>query len=90
MQGRSVDFARDGSVQLIGARINAAAQIALRGVFSKVFSQKEPMHATPESFVNNPKFEGLVVTQFVIDDGWIGAAIGPQRTVAAQAAKAQR
>jgi hypothetical protein len=29
--------------------------------------------------VNHPKLDGLGVTQFVIDDGWVGAAIGPQR-----------
>jgi hypothetical protein len=90
VQGRSVDLARDGIVQLIGPRMNAAAQIALRGVFSKVFSQKEPIHATPESFVKNPKLDGVAVTQFVIDDGWIGAAIGPQRTVTAQAGTTKR
>jgi len=90
VQGRSVDLARDGIVQLIGPRMNAGSQIALRGVFSKVFSQKEPIHATPESFVKNPKLEGVVVTQFVIDDGWIGAAISPQRTVTAQAAATKR
>ena len=90
VQGRSVDLARDGIVQLIGPRMNAGSQIALRGVFSKVFSQKEPIHATPESFVKNPKLDGVVVTQFVIDDGWIGAAIGPQRTVTAQAAATKR
>ena len=90
VQGRSVDLAREGIVQLIGARTNAAAQIALRGVFSKVFSQKEPIHATPESFIKNPKLNGVAVTQLVIDDGWIGAAIGPQRTVTAQAGAARR
>ena len=73
-------------MQLIGPRISAGSQIALRGVFSKVFSQKEAIHATPEAFVKNPKLEGVVVTQLVIDDGWIGAAIGPQRTATAQAA----
>jgi hypothetical protein len=82
VQGRSVDLVRDGIVQLSGPRIRLASQIALRGVFSKVFSQKEPIHVTPETFVKNPKLDGIVVTQFVIDDGWIGAAIGPQRAVA--------
>ncbi len=90
VQGRSVDLARDGVVQLIGARMGISAQIALRGVFSKVFSQKEPIHATPESFVKNPKLEGVVVTQFVVNDGWIAAAIGPQRTITVQAATTQR
>jgi len=87
VRGRSVDLARDGIVQLIGVR---TAQLGLRGVFLKVFSQKEPLHATPESFVKNPKLDGVVVTQFVVDDGWIGAAIGPQRTVTAQMGTARR
>ena len=90
VQGRSVDLMRDGIVQLSGPRMNAGAQLALRGVFLKVFSQKEPVHATPESFVKNPKLNGVAVTQFVIDDGWIGAAIGRPRTVVTQADTTQR
>ncbi|MGA2621534.1 MAG: hypothetical protein ABSF26_28355 [Thermoguttaceae bacterium] len=78
VRGRSVDLVRDGVVQLIGTRLTTGSQIALRGVFSKVFSQKRPWHVSPEHFVNNPKLQGLAVTQFAIDDGWIGAAIGPQ------------
>ena len=35
VQGRAVDLARDGIVQLIGPRMNAGSQIALRGVFSR-------------------------------------------------------
>ena len=70
--------------------MNAGTQIVLRGVFLKVFSQKEPIHVTPESFVKNPKLDGVVVTQFVIDDGWIGAAIGPQANVASEAAATKR
>ena len=89
VQGRRIDLNREGIVQLIGPRISISGQIALRGVFSKVFSQKEPIHATPATFVNNPKLQGLAFTQLVIDDGWIGAAIGPQR-VAAQTAGATR
>ncbi len=59
-------------------------------MFSKVFSQKKPIQVTPDSFVKNPKLQGVAVTQLVINDGWIGAAIGPQRTVTAQANQARR
>jgi hypothetical protein len=88
IQGRSIDLMRDGTVQL--SRVSFGSQLALRGVFLKVFSQSEPIHATPESFVKNPKLTGLVVTQFVINDGWVGAAIGPQRTATAQTATTKR
>jgi hypothetical protein len=87
--GRSINLVRDGNVQLIGSRMNAFAQMPIRSVFLKVFSDKQPIHMMPESFVKNPKLEGVEVTQFVIADGWIGAALGPQGRVAAQVA-AQR
>ena len=90
VQGLSVNLARDGVVQLIGQRLSMGSQIALRGVFSKVFSQKEAIHVTPESFVKNPKLQGVVVSQLVIDDGWIAAAIGPQQVAAAQAEAVER
>ena len=51
----------------------------LKSVFIKIFSDKQSIHMTPESFVKNPKLDGVAVTQFVIDDGWIGAALGRQR-----------
>jgi hypothetical protein len=82
VRGRSVELTREGVVQLMGGRLGTGAQIALRGVFSRVFSQTAPWTITPEQFVANPHLQGLAVTQFVVDDGWIGAAIGPQRATA--------
>ncbi len=64
--------------------MNVAAQVVLRSVFLKIFSDKQPIQMMPESFVKNAKLDGVAVTQFVIDDGWIGAALGPQRSLAAR------
>jgi hypothetical protein len=86
VEGRSIDLVRDGIVQLIGPRMNVGAQVVLRSVFLKIFSDKRPIHVMPESFVKNPKLDGVAVTQFVIADGWIGAALGSQGRVAARAA----
>jgi hypothetical protein len=80
IDGRLVQMARDGVVRLSGARLSTGAQIALRGVFAKVFSEKAPWQLTPEQLAKNPKLDGLTVTQLVINDGWIGVAVGPQRT----------
>ena len=90
VKGRAITLARDGIVQLIGPRLNTGSQIALRGVFSKVFSQKTPWNVTPEEFENNPKLAGLAFTQFTIDDGWVGVALGPQRAVTARPALLRR
>jgi hypothetical protein len=89
VEGRSIDLVRDGIVKLIGPRMNAFTQVPLRSVFLKIFSDKQPIHMTPESFVKNKKLDGMAVTQLVIDDGWIGAALGPQRTAATDTAAAR-
>ena len=86
VEGRSIDLTRDGIVQLSGGRMNVAAQVVLRSIFLKIFSDKHPIHMTPEAFVKNEKLKGVVVTQFVIDDGWIGAALGAQQRIAAERA----
>ncbi len=83
VEGRSIELTRDGIVQFSGGRMNVAAQVVLRSIFLKIFSDKKPIHMTPEEFVKNEKLKGVVVTQFVIDDGWIGAALGAQQGVAA-------
>lgn len=80
VRGRSVELARQGVIHLIGRRLGLGAQITLRGIFSKTFSEKRPWKLTPERLVNHPKLGDLAVTQFVIDDGWLGLALGPQRT----------
>ncbi len=80
INGCNVQLARDGVIHLIGRRLSARSQIALRGIFSKTFSRKHPIDVTPERLADNPKLADLEVTQFVIDDGWIGAALGPKQT----------
>ena len=55
------------------------SQIVLRGVFSRAFSKKTPWSMTPERLATDPKLADLGITQFVIDDGWIGVALGPRR-----------
>ncbi len=77
---------RDGVVQLDGKRVRAKGQVALRGVFSKMFPKDEPWQLMPEVLIGDRRLAGLTVTQFVIQDGWIGWAIGPAPTHTAQQA----
>ena len=77
IDGTKIELVRDGVVQLIGRR---GAQIALRGIFSKVFSKQRPLGLSPERLITDPKLADLAINQFVIDDGWIGIALGPQWT----------
>ncbi len=76
---RSAELVRDGILHFISNRISTGSQIALRGVFSRIFSKRRPVELTPERLATDKNLSYLGVTQFVIDDGWIGIAYGPQR-----------
>ncbi|MGA2033631.1 MAG: hypothetical protein ABSG68_15360 [Thermoguttaceae bacterium] len=77
VKGRSVEMVRDGVVQLIGTHLSTGGQIALRGVFSKAFAKTAPWSVIPEKLSNDPKLADLAITQFAVDDGWVGIALGP-------------
>ncbi len=79
VQGRTVDLVRDEVIHLMGSRLSMRSQIALRGVFGKTFSKERPIAVIPDRIVNEPRLQDLVFTQWVIEDGWIGAALGPGR-----------
>jgi hypothetical protein len=79
VDGRSAELVRDGVVQLIGRRLNNKEQIALRGIFSNAFPKNGTIKLTPDRLVIDPKLQDLAITQFVIDDGWIGFAVGPKQ-----------
>jgi hypothetical protein len=89
VHGRSAQLVRDGVIHLLGPRLNTGAQIALRGIFSHTFSKNKPWELVPEQIIKEPKLGEAAITQFVIDDGWIGLSLGP-KPVASTAARRQR
>jgi hypothetical protein len=82
LDGREAELVRDGIVELHGSQA-LGTQIALRGIFNGMFSRNRPWKLMPDSFLTDPRFSDLAVTQLVIDDGWIGLALGPSRQDAA-------
>jgi len=76
VDGISVELCRSGVIQLAGRYLSTGSQIALRGVFSKVFSKRRHVHLVPDRLVQSEKAEDLVVTQAEIGDGWIAVALG--------------
>ncbi len=74
------DLVRDSYVQLIG-RLGFRDQVALRGIFSRVFSRTKPIRFVSKRLNSDPRLKGLVLTQLAIGDGWIGIAIAPPPSV---------
>ena len=75
--GRSAELVRDGVIHLLG-RMSTGNQIAVRGIFAKAFPQNTPVRLTPQRLVDDEKLSDLTISQFVVEDGWIGVAMGPQ------------
>lgn len=78
IQGLRAELVRDGIVHLDAVK-SLRSQIPLRGVFSNMFSKQKPWKLTPDRLVDDPRMADLAVTQLVIEDGWIGFALGPKR-----------
>ena len=76
INGIDVRFVRDGTVQLRGEHFGREPQIALRGIFSKVFSHDRELFFVDQRVINDPRLAGLNVTQCVLTDGWIGLSVG--------------
>lgn len=85
-QARGLDarFVRDGTVRLWGQRFGNQPQIALRGIFSKVFSQDRDLRLIDDRTLADRRLHGLSVTQCVVTDGWLGLSLGPVRSATAR------
>ena len=79
-RGVSAKLVRDGVIQLSGDRLPLGSQIALRGIFERIFARQRSWDLMPELIAETPNLADLEVTQFIVEDGWIGLALGPQRT----------
>ncbi|MCH5374089.1 MAG: hypothetical protein JJ992_08935 [Planctomycetes bacterium] len=75
----NADLVRDQYVELIG-RLAFRDQIALRGVFSRVFSREKPIALVSRILAEEPRLAGLEISQLEIDDGWLALAIAPMGT----------
>jgi hypothetical protein len=79
--GRSAQLVREGVIQLIAVK-SMGYQFALRGIFAHALSKKTPFNLIPEKIVNQPKLQDAAITQFVVNDGWIGLSLGPKPVTA--------
>ncbi|MCR4414723.1 MAG: hypothetical protein NUV77_20090, partial [Thermoguttaceae bacterium] len=78
-RGLVAELVRDDVIHLSGPRLNTRSQIALRGIFSKAFSKHKPWQLLPDRITQDSRMAGLAVTQLVVEDGWLGIAVGPKR-----------
>lgn len=79
INGCSAQLVRDGVIHLIGEGLSFRSQVALRGVFSHAFDKERPWVLATEELNSDSRLAGLSITQFAVEDGWMGVALGPVR-----------
>jgi len=77
LDGLAVKLVREGSLQFSSRRLKTGPRIVLHGVIGKLLPQGQEISLIASKLQDDPRFAGLMVTQLVIDDGWIGLALGP-------------
>ncbi|MEQ8849407.1 hypothetical protein [Botrimarina sp.] len=82
VDGLTAELVQEGTPQIEG-RLRTSSRLHLHGVFGKVLGEgrRVPLvrvtHRTPEPLA--AALTGLATNQLVIEDGWLGLAIGPPR-----------
>ena len=77
LQGLSVRLVRDGTLQFSGRRLKTGPRVVLHSVLGKVLPEQQEYTLVSPKLMLDPRFQGLMVTQLVLEDGWLGLAIGP-------------
>jgi hypothetical protein len=76
--GLNADLLRDGALGIEG-RVSAGERARLHNIFKTVFPENQPMRLV-QLGDDDKRLEGLMITQLVLEDGWLGLAIGPEST----------
>lgn len=78
VEGLELKLVRDGSLQFNGPRLLTGPRIVLHSVFGKLLPKDQEVVLLAPHVDGDPRFAGLMVTQLVIEDGWIALALGPE------------
>lgn len=89
LDGLEARLVRDGTIELKGKRLGIRNQIALRGIFTKVFGRDRVISVIPAGVDRDPRFSNLEVCQWTVRDGWLAVAVARKRQPRAHVAKSR-
>jgi hypothetical protein len=76
VNGLEVELVRDGPLGIEG-RLGATERARLHNVFNTVLAEDRRLEIVQLENPHDPRLAGLMITQMVLEDGWIGMAVGP-------------
>jgi hypothetical protein len=77
VDGLQAELMRDKALGIEG-RLSSADRARLHNVFNGVLPPERRMPIIRLDDPNDPRLAGLMVTQLVLEDGWLGLAVGPE------------
>jgi hypothetical protein len=73
--GLQAELVRDGVILIDGHRLGSRDRLPLRAIFTKVFSGRTSLPMVSNSLLEDPRANGLIVSQFELRDGWLAIAV---------------
>jgi hypothetical protein len=77
VSGISAELVRDGALGIEG-RLSSGERARLHSVFKEVLGPERRLPVVRLDPTIQDELAGLMITQLVLEDGWLGLAIGPQ------------
>ncbi len=87
LEGKQIKLVRTGVVGLYGRKFRIQSQIALRGIFSKVFDDDRPFEVLPADFSEDDRLAELQIAALAVRHGWIVFALNGKTLRVAQNAE---
>jgi len=78
VDGLDVRLVRDETLQFSGRYLRTGPRVVLHSVMGKFFSKGQEISLLNSALANDPRLNEMMVTQLVIDDGWLAVALGPE------------
>lgn len=76
IDGLSAELVREGTLGIEG-RVDSGDRARLHNVFSRVLPPERHLPVITVDHPTDKRFQGLMITQLVLEDGWFGLAVGP-------------
>ncbi|HVT30874.1 MAG TPA: hypothetical protein VHE81_22905, partial [Lacipirellulaceae bacterium] len=76
--GLNAELVRDRTLGIEG-RLDSVERAELHNIFNRVLPPERHLPVVHIDTEHEKAFEGLMITQLVMEDGWLGMAVGPTR-----------
>lgn len=76
VDGLNAELVRDGTLGIEG-KFSSAERARLHNIFNRVLPAERHLPIVRVDDPIDKRFEGLMITQLVLEDGWAGLAVGP-------------